>query len=99
MEATRRLEIELPETLAESVRARVESGEFADASEVVATGLALLDDRDRDGDDPEVEAWLRREVVPAYARWKAGGGKGLTADEVRESLARRRSARSSDAAE
>jgi Arc/MetJ-type ribon-helix-helix transcriptional regulator len=44
MESTRRLEIDLPTALADEVQARVESGEFADASEVVATGLALLED-------------------------------------------------------
>jgi antitoxin ParD1/3/4 len=99
MDATRRLEVELPEALAESVRARVATGEFADASEVVAAGLALLEDRDREEDDPELEAWLRDQVVPVYEKWKSGGEKGLTADEVRASLARRRSARHSDAAE
>lgn len=99
MDATRRLEVELPEGLADAVRARVQSGEFADESEVVATGLALLEDRDRDSEDPELESWLRREVVPAYEEWKASGETGLTADEVRASLARRRAARHSDAAE
>jgi antitoxin ParD1/3/4 len=99
MEATRRLEVELPEGLAESVRARVESGEFADESEVVATGLALLEDRDGGEDDPQLEAWLRGEVVPAYQQWKSSGGIGLTAEEVRTSLARRRSSQRPDAAE
>jgi antitoxin ParD1/3/4 len=99
MDATRRLEVELPEALAEGIRARVESGEFADESEVVATGLALLDDRDAEGHDPELEAWLRNDVVPAYEDWKASGEKGLTADEVRASLARRRAARPAAAAE
>jgi antitoxin ParD1/3/4 len=100
MDATRRLEVELPEALADGVRARVESGEFADASEVVATGLALLEDRDRETDDPELDSWLRHEVVPAYQEWKASGERGLTADEVRASLARRRrSRRDHDAAE
>lgn len=93
MDSTRRLEVELPEALADSVRARVEAGEFADASEVVATGLALLEDRDREESDPELEAWLRNEVVPAYDNWKSGGEKDLTADEVRASLARRRGSR------
>jgi putative addiction module CopG family antidote len=98
-EVARRLKIALPERLAESVRAWVESGEFADESEVVATGLALLEDRERRNEDPEVEAWLHGEVVPAYRKWKASGEKGLTAEEVRASLARRRSVRHSDAAE
>jgi Arc/MetJ-type ribon-helix-helix transcriptional regulator len=99
MESTRRLEVELPESLADGIRARVESGEFADESEVVAVGLALLEDRDREADDPELESWLRREVVPAYQEWKASGQKGLTADQVRASLASRRSRRDRDPAE
>ncbi len=93
MDATRRLEVELPEALAKSVTARVEFREFADESEDVATGLALLEDRGREGDDPELESWLRGEVVPAYQEWKASGEKGLTANEVRASLARRRGSR------
>lgn len=69
------------------------------SSEVVATGLAMLADRDREAEDPELDSWLRREVVPAYEEWKASGERGFTADEVRASLARRRAARHSDAAE
>lgn len=100
MEATRRLEIELPEELADAVRARVASGEFGSESEVVATGLKLLDDRDVDANDSDLETWLRSEVVPAYQEWKAGGEKGLTADEVQASLAKRRTERQRpDAAE
>lgn len=102
----RRLSIELPEELAKIVDALVASGRYADASEVVQEALELftaqdrpLEDRDREQEDPELEAWLRGEVVPAYEKWKSGGEKGLTADEVRASLARRRSARQSDAAE
>jgi putative addiction module CopG family antidote len=100
MEATRRMEIELPEELAESVSAQVASGRFANESEAVASALMLLRDRDAEEDDPELDAWLRGEVVPRYEEWKAGGGKGLTVDEVRASLARRRAARRDhDAAE
>ncbi|TMJ11372.1 MAG: type II toxin-antitoxin system ParD family antitoxin [Alphaproteobacteria bacterium] len=99
MESTRRLEVELPEVLADSVRARVDSGEFASASEVIAAGLQLLGDRDSEVDDPELEAWLSGEVAPAYRKWKGSGEKGLTVEELRASLARRRSVRHPDAAE
>lgn len=93
MEATRRMEIELPQELAESVSAQVASGRFASESEAVASALMLLRDQEAEEDDPELEAWLRGVVVPRYEEWKADGGKGLTVDEVRASLARRRAAR------
>jgi len=93
MEATRRLEIELPEDMAEAVSARVASGEFASESEVVATGLKLLDDRDADADDPELEAWLRTEVIAAYDEWKANPSGGMTLDQVNAYLDQERERR------
>jgi Arc/MetJ-type ribon-helix-helix transcriptional regulator len=82
------------------------SGRYADASEVIQEALKLftgqdapLEDWDVERDHPELKAWLRHEVVPAYEEWKASGEKGMTADEVRASLARRRSARRPAAAE
>lgn len=93
MEATRRLEIELPEGMAEGVRARVESGEFASESDVVATGLRLLDDRDSEVDDPKLDAWLRTEVAAAYDEWKANPSGGMTIDEVHAYLDQERERR------
>lgn len=95
----RRLSIELSEEMAEIVDARIASGRNASETEVIQEAMELLAEQDREQEDPELEAWLRGEVVPAYEKWKSGGEKGLTADEVRASLARRRSARHSDAAE
>lgn len=98
MEATRRLEIELPEAMAGWASGQVESGRFADESEAVASALTLMREQDQDAADPKVEAWLRDQVVPRYRDWQASGEPGLKVDEVRESLARRRAQRP-DAAE
>ena len=100
MEATRKLEIELPETLADWMRAQVESGRFAGESEAAASALTLMREQDEDAADPHVEAWLRDVVVPRYQAWQASGDPGMTVDEVRASLARRRAERQRpDAAE
>lgn len=99
-EATQRLEIELPEKLADWVRAQVESGRFASESEAVASALVLMEDEEPLPADPEVDDWLRSHVVPTYRAWQANGDPGLTVDEVHASLARRRAERQrSDAAE
>jgi putative addiction module CopG family antidote len=99
MEATRRLEIELPDDLAGWASEQVESGRFVDASEAVASALTLMREQDQDAADPGVESWLRGDVVPRYRDWQASGEPGLTIDEVRASLARRRAERQrSDAA-
>lgn len=94
------MSIELPEEMAGIVDARVASGRNASESEVIEEALGLLAEQDAPPEawgvsrkDPELEAWLRNEVVPAYDNWKSGGEKGLTADEVRASLARRRGSR------
>ena len=81
MESTRRLEIELPQELADQLRARVDSGEFASESAVVEEGLRRLAERER-----SIEEWLRTEAVEAYDDWKSGKVKGLSVDEVLASL-------------
>ncbi len=90
MEATRRLEVEVPEELAGWASGQVESGRFADESEAVASASTLMREQDSDGHDPEVERWLRDVVVPRYDAWQASGEPGMTVEEVRASLARRR---------
>lgn len=90
MEATRRLEIELPEDLADVIADQVRSGRFASESEVVGAALTLLFEQDDEEKDPAIEAWLRETVVPRYEKWKASGEKGKSVDEVRASLEQRR---------
>lgn len=77
MDLTRRLEIELPEELADAVEAEVRSGRFASESEAIGAALTLL----REQDAP-LEEWLRTEVVEAYDEWKANPSGGLSLDEV-----------------
>ena len=93
MEATRRLEIELPEELAGWVEAQVKAGRFASASEAAACALTLMNEQDEDADDPEVEAWLRTVVTERLQALDDGRARSKTVDEVRASLAARRAAR------
>ncbi|WP_422057801.1 ribbon-helix-helix domain-containing protein [Sphingomonas sp.] len=90
MESTRRLDIELPEDLADAVEARVRAGEYASVSEVVEEGLRALATRD---DDPARVAWEREELAAAYDAWKADPAAVMTVDEVRRKLADARRAR------
>jgi putative addiction module CopG family antidote len=89
MDATRRLEIELPEEMADAVRAHVESGRFASESEVVAAGLALLQDQE----DDELEDWVREEIAAAYDEWQANPTDVYTVEEVRAHLEQQRQKR------
>ena len=89
MDSTTRLTIELPQDLADAVRARVTSGAFANESEVVAEGLRRLKEQDQ-----SVEDWLREEVVPAIDEWKSGKVQALSIDDVLDELDRHRARRS-----
>ena len=87
MESTRRLDIELPEDVADAVEARVSAGEYARVSEVVEEGLRALAARD---DDPARVTWEHEELAAAYDAWKARPGEVLTVDEMRQKLAEAR---------
>lgn len=94
MEAMRRLEIELPEELADWVSKQVEAGRFESVSNAVRCGLATMQDQDADAaNDPELEAWLRAVVVPRIEKLDDGRAKTKPIEEVRASLAARRAAR------
>ena len=82
MRTTRQWSITLSNDLAEAVKARVASGEYATESEVIRDGLRALMARDR-----AVERWLREEVVPAYKALKADPSRAVTAKQVRARLA------------
>jgi putative addiction module CopG family antidote len=82
MRTTQQLSVTLPKEMASQVRAKVASGEYASESEVIREGLRALQARDR-----AVEAWLLRDVVPAYDAVKADPARGRSAADVRASLA------------
>ena len=85
MRTTQQFSITLPNKMAELVRTKVASGEYASESEVIRDGLRSLAARDR-----AVETWLRDQVVPAAAALEADPERGLTVGQVREHLARKR---------
>ncbi|ATF90028.1 type II toxin-antitoxin system ParD family antitoxin [Burkholderia gladioli] len=89
MRSTQQLSITLPHEMAELVRAKVASGEYASDSEVIRDALRTLAARDR-----AVEAWLRESVVPAATALEADPGRAVEPSDARATLARRRAARS-----
>jgi antitoxin ParD1/3/4 len=85
MRTTQQLSITLPNEMAEAVKAKVATGEYATESEVIRDGLRALMARDR-----AMQSWLREQVVPAYDALKADPSRGVTADRVRARLAAER---------
>jgi putative addiction module CopG family antidote len=85
MRSTQQLSITLPNEMADAVRAKVASGEYATESEVIRDGLRTLLARDQ-----VVEAWLRKDVAAAYDALKASPGRARTAAQVKARLASER---------
>lgn len=81
MRTTKQLSITLPIEMAEQVRERVTSGQYASESEVIRDGLRALFARDE-----VVERWLREEVAVIYDEHKADPSRAIPADEVRQRL-------------
>ncbi len=87
MRTTQPLSITLPIEMAEMVKAKVASGEYASESEVIRDGLRTLAAR-----DAAVDRWLREQVAPAYAAYKADPTRAAPLDtamtRVRTKIAR-----------
>lgn len=83
MRTTRQMSITLPVEMADSVRAKVVSGDYASESEVIREGLRALEARDE-----AVERWLRTEVVATYEAFLANPETGVPAEEVRARIER-----------
>lgn len=86
--APRRLSIELSEELAAIVDALVESGRYADASEVIQEALELFT-----REDEPLEEWEERELAAAYDEWKANPTGGILIEEVSARLEEERALR------
>ncbi|WP_276809823.1 type II toxin-antitoxin system ParD family antitoxin [Castellaniella defragrans] len=82
MRTTQQLSITLPNELADVVKSKVRTGEYASESEVIRDGLRALLARDR-----AVESWLQHQVVPAYDALKADPSRAVTPEQVRARLA------------
>ena len=87
MRTTRQMSITLPVGMADAVRERVRSGQYASESEVVRDGLrALL------AQDQAIEAWLQGDVAAVYDAMCANPQDVIEAADVRAHLAARRKA-------
>lgn len=82
MRTTQQLSITLPNEMADVVKSKVRSGEYASESEVIRDGLRALLARDR-----AVESWLHHQVAPAYDALKADPSRAITPEQVRIRLA------------
>lgn len=82
MRTTQQLSITLPKDMADAVKTKVRTGEYASESEVIRDGLRALMARDR-----AVESWLHNQVGPAYDALKADPSRAVTPDQVRARLA------------
>lgn len=81
MRTTQQFSITLPNEMANIVKAKVQSGEYATESEVIRDGLRVLLARDR-----AVESWLHKQVGPAYDALKADPSRAVSADQMRSCL-------------
>ena len=77
MSAIDKRTISLPAEHGAFINAKVASGAYASASEVVRAGLRALQERDE-----AIERWLRNEVAPAYDRMKADPARGVPAKQA-----------------
>jgi antitoxin ParD1/3/4 len=76
----------LPPEHAKFIDAKVASGSYASASEVVRAGLRALQERDE-----AIERWLREDVAKTYDAMKADPERGLPAKTAFTRLKAKRS--------
>ena len=81
MRTTQQFSITLSNTLADAVKSKVATGEYASESEVIRDGLRALMARDR-----AVETWLTERVAPAYDALAADPSRAVSAEHVRTRL-------------
>ena len=82
MRTTQQFSITLPNEMADAVKSKVASGEYATESEVIRDGLRVLIARDR-----AVESLLRDQVGPAYDALKVDPSRAITVTQMRARLA------------
>ena len=82
MRTTQQFSITLPNEMADIIKTKVATGEYATESEVIRDGLRALMARDR-----AVDSWRTQEVGPAYDALKANPMRGVTVDQLRAALA------------
>jgi antitoxin ParD1/3/4 len=85
MRSTQQFSVTLPTEMAQMVKIKVSSGEYASESEVIRDGLRALQARDK-----ALENWLQTEGVAAYDKLKEDPSRALSVDQVRHHLAGKR---------
>ena len=88
MRTTQQLSITLPNDMADLVKTKVRSGEYASESEVIRDGLRALFAQER-----AIEGWLRTEVAASYEELRADPARAISSDEMRIELSRWHGAR------
>jgi antitoxin ParD1/3/4 len=88
MAQTQEFTVRLSEEAVQFVRGKVSSGEYASESEVIRESLEVLR-----LEDEERKRWEQEVVVPAYERFKANPGSGISLAALEETLARDRLSR------
>lgn len=83
MRTTQQFSVTLSNELAEMVRSKVESGEYASESEVIREGLRALQRHER-----ALEDWLRTEVAATFDAMKANPSSAVSVEHVRAELAK-----------
>jgi antitoxin ParD1/3/4 len=81
MRSTQQFSVTLSHELAEMVRAKVQSGEYASESEVIREALRVLLRHER-----ALESWLREDVAAAYDAMQANPSRAVSVDHVRSRL-------------
>jgi len=81
MRTTQQMSITLPIEMADTIKAKVKTGEYASESEVIRDGLRALIARDR-----AVENWLHNQVGPTYDALKADPSRAVSIEQVRARL-------------
>ncbi|PRH86302.1 type II toxin-antitoxin system ParD family antitoxin [Labrys okinawensis] len=82
MRSTQSLSITLPHDMAQMVKQKVASGEYATESEVIRDGLRSLQAR-----DAALEKWLRDEVVKSYDEYRADPTRAIDGAELKRRMA------------
>jgi putative addiction module CopG family antidote len=82
MQTTAQINVILPNDMVDMVKSKVQTGEYANESEVIRDSLRVTLERDR-----VVEDWLHNQVGPAYDALKADPFRSITVEQVRSQLA------------
>jgi len=81
MRSTQQFSITLTNEMAEMIRVRVASGDYASESEVIREGLRALSDRDK-----AIESWLVNTAAPALDGLRKNPASGRSTEQVRAAI-------------